>query len=69
MMLTTEQLNHFTTNGYLILRGLADSDYCSAVIDLAEEALRAETAPIEYEADTRYPGAPISRDAEGGKTR
>ena len=68
MTLTTEQLNHFTTNGYLILRGLADNDYCSAVIDLAEEALRAETAPIEYEADTRYPGAPISRDAVGGKT-
>ena len=24
--------------------------------------------PIEYEADTRYPGAPESRDAEGGRT-
>ena len=68
MMLTTEQLNHFTTNGYLIIRGLADSHYCASVITLAEEALRAETAPIEYEADTRYPGAPISRDAEGGQT-
>ena len=68
IMLTTEQLNHFTTNGYLILRELANSNYCTSVITLAEEALYAETAPIEYEADTRYPGAPISRDAEGGQT-
>ncbi len=67
-MLTTEQLNHFTTNGYLILPALADTGYCSSVIALAEQALSEDTAPIEYEADTRYPGAPISRDAEGGQT-
>ena len=67
-MLTTEQLNHFSTQGYLILPGLADSAYCDSVIALAEQALRADTAPIEYEADTRYPGAPVSRDAEGGRT-
>lgn len=67
-MLTTEQLEHFSTNGYLILPALADSAYCTAVIALAEQALLEDTAPIEYEADTRYPGAPVSRDAEGGQT-
>lgn len=67
-MLTPEQLKHFTNNGYLVLRGLADSEYCTSVIALAEQALLADIAPIEYEADTRYPGAPISRDAEGGQT-
>ena len=67
-MLTTEQLDHFTTKGYLVLPALADTDYCASVISLAEQALLAETAPIEYESDTRYPGAPVSRDAEGGRT-
>ena len=60
-MLTTEQLQHFSTNGYLIMPALADSEYCASVITLAEQALREETGPIEYEADTRYPGAPASR--------
>jgi phytanoyl-CoA hydroxylase len=67
-MLTTEQLKHFSTKGYLILPALADSAYCASVIALAEQALLENTAPIEYEADTRYPGAPVSRDAEGGQT-
>lgn len=67
-MLTPEQLDHFSTQGYLILPALADSAYCASVIALAEQALLADTAPIEYEADTRYPGAPVSRDAEGGRT-
>ncbi|MES2047889.1 MAG: phytanoyl-CoA dioxygenase family protein [Pseudomonadota bacterium] len=67
-MLTKEQLNHFNSKGYLILPALADSAYCASVIALAEQALRDDTAPIEYEADTRYPGAPVSRDAEGGQT-
>ena len=67
-MLTKEQLKHFNTKGYLILPALADSEYCASVIALAEQALLADTAPIEYEADTRYPGAPVSRDAEGGQT-
>lgn len=67
-MLTPEQLDHFSAKGYLILPALADSTYCESVLTLAGQALLADTAPIEYEADTRYPGAPASRDAEGGRT-
>ncbi len=67
-MLTSAQIAQFQDYGFLVLPGLADVDYCENVIALAEQALHDATAPIEYEADTRYPGAPASRDAEGGKT-
>jgi phytanoyl-CoA hydroxylase len=35
---------------------------------LARQHLAAEVAPLEYEAQVRYPGAPASIDAPGGRT-
>lgn len=67
-MLTSAQVEYFRCNGYLVLSGLTDTAHCESVIAFAEQELQAEAAPIEYEADTRYPGAPSSRDAEGGRT-
>ncbi|WP_295749994.1 phytanoyl-CoA dioxygenase family protein [Undibacterium sp.] len=67
-MLTAQQIQQFSTDGYLVLPALSDASYCEAVVGLALQELAAEAGPIEYEADTRYPGAPASRDAEGGRT-
>lgn len=67
-MLTPEQLQEFRINGYLVLPGMTDAAYCESVLAFAAQELLADAAPIEYEADTRYPGAPASRDAEGGRT-
>lgn len=67
-MLTSAQVEYFRCNGYLVLSGLTDTAYCESVIAFALQHLQAEVAPIEYEADTRYPGAPSSRDAKGGRT-
>ena len=67
-MLTTAQQQAFHTLGYLVLPQLATSSICEEVILFAQEQLAAQAQPIEYEADTRYPGAPASRDAEGGQT-
>lgn len=67
-MLTAKQIAHFHTQGYLVLPAMADSDYCRTVIAYAQNALRTHAEPIEYEADTHYPGAPDSREAEGGQT-
>ena len=67
-MLTSTQLHQFKLNGYLVLPALADAAYCEAVIVFARQTLLADAAPIEYEADTSYPGAPASREAEGGRT-
>jgi phytanoyl-CoA hydroxylase len=38
------------------------------MLQTAQEQLAAARPPLEYEADVRYPGAPESRDAAGGRT-
>ena len=67
-MLSTAQIQEFQQQGFLVLPQLASTTYCNNVMQLALDALREHTAPIEYEADTGYAGAPSSRDAEGGLT-
>jgi phytanoyl-CoA hydroxylase len=68
MMLSLEQIRQFQQDGYLIMPNFSDGAYCESVIALAQQALIDEVMPIEFEADTRYPGAPLSLDAEGGRT-
>lgn len=67
-MLSPEQILHFKNQGFLILPQFESVAFCESVIELAKDELQKQVAPIEYEADTHYPGAPASRDAEGGKT-
>lgn len=67
-MLSSAQIEAFQQHGYLILPGLAGHEFCEQVIAFAQAELDAQQQPIEYEADTRYPGAPSSREAEGGLT-
>ncbi|MFZ6649459.1 phytanoyl-CoA dioxygenase family protein [Undibacterium sp. TJN25] len=67
-MLTPIQISEFQQQGYLILRGVADPAFCEQVIAFAQQQLAAQCAPIEFEADLNYPGAPESRAAEGGHT-
>ena len=67
-MLTPAQITQFQQQGFLVLPAFSTAEYCQQVLDFAQQQLDTVTLPIEYEADTRYPGAPISRDAEGGQT-
>jgi phytanoyl-CoA hydroxylase len=67
-MLNTAQIEQFHQHGYLVLPGFGSLEYCEQVLQFAQQQLDAVALPIEYEADTRYPGAPASRDAEGGQT-
>ena len=67
-MLSLDQISHFQTQGYVVLPAVAQAQFCEDLIAFAQGELDAERGPIEYEADTRYPGAPESRDAEGGRT-
>lgn len=52
----------------MIVRGLAPQASCEAMKALALRHLAAETPPLEYEAQVKYPGAPASLDAPGGHT-
>ncbi len=68
VMLTSEQILAFKKNGYLVLPGFAQPEYCAAVVAFAITELEQQAMPIEFEADTHYPGAPLSRSADGGAT-
>jgi phytanoyl-CoA hydroxylase len=65
---STDELARFQRDGYLIVRGLATAEACTRMKQRAREHLAAQIAPLEYETDVQYPGAPSSRDAPGGRT-
>lgn len=67
-MLTQIELERFHQDGYIIVRALASAAEVAGMKAVAERALAENTAPVEYEADLHYPGAPPSRDAPGGRT-
>lgn len=67
-MLTAEQIFDFNNNGYLVLRAFSSAQFCESVVAFAKNELAQQVMPIEFEADTQYPGAPRSRLAEGGAT-
>lgn len=65
---TAEQVAQFSRDGYQIARGLVPADACARLRASAERDLAAMVPPVEYEADTQYPGAPQSLEAPGGRT-
>lgn len=67
-MLSSAQRQDFLADGYLVLPQFELPAFCASVIALAKRELEQHAAPIEYEADVQYPGAPASHSAEGGKT-
>ncbi|MCD0504727.1 phytanoyl-CoA dioxygenase family protein [Bordetella petrii] len=54
--------------GFVVARQFAAPDTVAALRAEAERQLALESGPIEYEADLKYPGAPESRQAQGGST-
>ncbi len=62
------ELATFQRDGYVVCRALASRDQCDELVAVAREHLTAQLAPIEYEIDVQYPGAPASSDAEGAQT-
>jgi phytanoyl-CoA hydroxylase len=49
MQLTTEQLDSFNKNGFLIIRDFADKTKCKAILDVAIAHLKHRIEPIETE--------------------
>ena len=67
-MLTEDQAQHFVRFGYVILPNAADPIEIGHLRRVTEEKLTARQEPYELEADVHYPGAPSSKEAEGGQT-
>lgn len=63
-----EDIEGFARDGYRIVRGLLPPPALAQMRAVAERDLTAAVQPLEYEADTHYPGAPESREAPGGRT-
>ncbi|HEX7641776.1 MAG TPA: phytanoyl-CoA dioxygenase family protein [Burkholderiaceae bacterium] len=68
MALSAEQCQQFQSDGYLVLKGLVPAAACDAMLAVTRAHLQTEQAPVEYETELGYPGAPASFDAPGGRT-
>jgi phytanoyl-CoA hydroxylase len=58
----------FARDGYIIVRQLAARPLIARMLEVTRDGLAREIAPVEYEAELHYPGAPKSLEAEGGRT-
>jgi phytanoyl-CoA hydroxylase len=65
---TPAELRQFERDGYVVVRGLAPEALQTRMLEVAQAHLAAATAPVEFEVDVRYPGAPASHEAPGGRT-
>ena len=62
------ELDRFRRDGFVIVRGLAGRQLCDRMKSLARRHLAQDVQPVEYEAQTKYPGSPASLGAPGGRT-
>ena len=58
----------FARDGSLVVRGLADDSILAPMRESVLRALQPLQAPVEFEAEVGYPGAPVDRNATGGDT-
>ncbi|MEX0961015.1 MAG: phytanoyl-CoA dioxygenase family protein [Burkholderiales bacterium] len=65
---TTAEVEAFRRDGYVVVHGLAGRAQCAEMKRLAQDHLARAAGPVEYEADVRYPGAPVSHEGPGGRT-
>ncbi|OZI34506.1 phytanoyl-CoA dioxygenase [Bordetella genomosp. 10] len=66
--LNASQIETLRQQGFVIAKQFLSPERRAALRRLSETQLAQARAPLEYEADLRYPGAPSSRNAEGGGT-
>jgi phytanoyl-CoA hydroxylase len=66
--LSDRQIEQFQQDGYLIMRSMVPAQQCARMAAVAGEHLQKGVAPLEYEAQVGYPGAPASLVAPGGNT-
>lgn len=66
--LSDAQLEQFERDGFLVVRQMADARQRGRLAEVARTSLAPPLAPLEYETDVNYPGAPLSRTDAGGDT-
>lgn len=68
MQLNQAQIQQFKIDGYLVLPSLLRASSLAELRTLTQQHLDQRIAPFELEAEVQYPGAPASKEAQGGKT-
>ncbi len=63
-----DDVEFFHENGFVVIRQLFSEQRVDELLGLVERSLNPPLAPVEFEADVHYPGAPVSRQAPGGET-
>lgn len=66
--LSPDQVETFRKEGYLVLKGMLAPERRAHLMAVTQDHLRRAVAPLEYEAEVGYAGAPASLEAEGGRT-
>jgi len=66
--LTHEQILQFQEQGFLIVRQQIVLSIIQQIRRVTLAGLEGEVAPVEFESELHYPGAPESLDSEGGRT-
>ena len=61
-------LRKFRRDGFAVVRGLCPQTLVDRMRLGAERDLAVSLAPLEFESDLAYPGAPTGRDSPGGRT-
>jgi phytanoyl-CoA hydroxylase len=62
------QIEQLRDKGYVVVPQFVPPDELTQLNEAARAQLAARAEPLEFEADLRYPGAPLSRAAAGGET-
>jgi phytanoyl-CoA hydroxylase len=66
--LSTAQIEAFAKDGYLILPRMIFAAKCALMAATTNAHLAQAVAPLEYESEVGYAGAPTSLDSVGGRT-
>jgi phytanoyl-CoA hydroxylase len=66
--LSPAQIEAFRSQGYLLLKGFVPAAACDNMLAVTRAHVQQAVAPLEYEAEVGYAGAPASLDAPGGRT-
>jgi phytanoyl-CoA hydroxylase len=64
----SEELQSFWNDGWFVARNLIPGDYLNVMRRVTQRDLVSREGDVEYEAELQYPGAPLSLDADGGRT-
>lgn len=62
------EMARFDRDGFLIIKAFANSSTTNGLREAIQSSLDPLHGPAEFEADVQYPGAPGSRESEGGDT-